>query len=219
MKNPHFYIQMIIHILTIIYFGMLLEKDFNEQNHIFGLILIFLIYYEMFVMLAIFNTFTTLVGILNKIIIKMIPLFAIMLYGYMMIVVCMVKLNLGKMVEHFKDGYYWLFLGGIDGDAFAERYSMIPVIIGSLFVSIIMINVMIAFLSNLYSRLEDQQKIVSLELKAHLILDVEIIIRFFKYKMTGISSLKIKLEKLKKEALSESVIINLQKVNYQLLNK
>jgi methyl-accepting chemotaxis protein len=92
------------------------------------------------------------------------------------------------------DVYYRIILGSIEGDAFEEKFSSIPMIIGSMFVTIFLINVLIAYLSNLFSRLEEQQKFQEMQEKAELILDIEIIVRFFKYYITGHISVRREYE-------------------------
>ena len=47
-------------------------------------------------------------------------------------------------------------------------------------VTIILLNILIAFLSNEFSRMEDQQQINTLKKKASLILDVELIFKLFR---------------------------------------
>ena len=71
--------------------------------------------------------------------------------------------------------YYWVIFGGIGESDFKLDLSMIPLVVGPIFIGIILMNIMIGFLSNEYSRLEEVQKIKNLVYKAEMNLDIEII--------------------------------------------
>lgn len=65
--------------------------------------------------------------------------------------------------------------------------------------TIVLMNILIAYLSNLFSRLEDAQKLNDLKEKAVLILDLEIIVMFFKYKIRGVLGLRMKQDIMKSQ--------------------
>jgi hypothetical protein len=125
----------------------------------------------------------------------------------------MIKLdNTNNLTLRFQDVYYWVLLGGIEGDAFDIKFSTIPIIYGSLVITIVLLNILIAYLSNLFSRLEDQQKINALKEKAFLILDFELMVRLFKYILPKTVSLDIKREELQSKEMLTNKQINLNEV-------
>ena len=93
-----------------------------------------------------------------------------------------------NIISNLRDGYAWTIFGGIGGDDL-DKYTMasIPIIFGTLIITVILLNILIAFLSNVFSRLEEQQSINNLKEKASMIIDMEIIIHFYKYKLSGLA--------------------------------
>ena len=81
----------------------------------------------------------------------------------------------------FRDMYYWTIFGGIDDNAFEVDLSGIPIIFGTFLISIVLMNILIAYLSNEYSRLEERQVIADLQTKAGFNLDMEVVISMFKW--------------------------------------
>lgn len=93
--------------------------------------------------------------------------------------------------------YYWIFLGSVEADDFATPYTAMPIIFGSLFTTIILLNILIAFLSNEFSRLEEQQRVQELRERASLIMNFEVLVMFFKYKLTRKIQLRRSFEREK----------------------
>jgi hypothetical protein len=84
--------------------------------------------------------------------------------------------------QNFVNMYIWLILGGAEDDHFSEfPFVEMIIIIGSIFITIILLNILIAFLSNVFSRLEEEQEINLIREQAAMILDVEVMIYFFKH--------------------------------------
>ena len=178
-----------------------------------GVLVLILIYYRGFSFLRIFDTFITLVGIINTIIRQLIVFFVVLFYAYFTIAMLMIKLdNSNKLSLRFQDVYYWVFLGSVEGEAFDVEFSYLAIVFGSLFITIVMLNILIAYLSNLFSRLEDQQKVNSLRQKALLILDFELFARLFRYRFTGITSLIQKYDDLLSEHELTNQELSLQQV-------
>ena len=146
-----------------------------------------LMYYRSFSYLRVIDLFTTLIGIINVIIIKLLAFFFVLIYLYVATALVMIKLNPEQTkAENFEVAYVWSFFGGIGGEDFKEfKYSTIAILFGTLLITIVLLNVLIAYLSNLFSRLEEQQYANDLKEKASLILDLEIVAYFFRYKMSG----------------------------------
>ena len=104
----------------------------------------------------------------------------------------------------------------MDGDDFTtQSYVTIAVVFGTVIVTIVMLNILIAFLSNEFSRLQDEQKINDLKEKASMMLDMEVILWFFKYiitrKITKLRDLQCKFEdhNIKRMAHGEYKTLNM----------
>jgi hypothetical protein len=86
----------------------------------------------------------------------------------------------------FYEMYIWSILGGASSHHFdLYKNDDIIIIIGTIFITIILLNILIAYLSNVFSRLEMIQNINSIKEKSSLILDLEVILYFFKYVVRG----------------------------------
>lgn len=184
------YFDWITHIATLGYLVFLSENYTSDEGRVVGVVVLILVFYRGFSLLRIFDTFITLVGIINIIIFRLLAFFGILLYSYFTIAILMIKLdNSNNLSLRFQDVYYWVFLGSVEGEAFDVEFSYLAIVFGSLFITIVMLNILIAFLSNLFSRLEDQQKVDSLRQKAFLVLDFELFARLFRFRMTGVTTL------------------------------
>jgi hypothetical protein len=87
--------------------------------------------------------------------------------------------------EIFYSIYIWLVLGGAEGEHYGEfSFAWLVIIVGTVYISIILMNIVIAYLSNVFSRLEEEQNISLVREKASMILDFEAIIYFFKFVLT-----------------------------------
>ena len=208
------YIDWVSHLGSLVYLIFLWDDHTTLQNHILGIFVLILVYYRGFGLLRIFGPFTTLVGMINTIINKLVVFFVILFYAYFMVVVLMMKLeHVDKFDIHIRDVYYWMILGGIESDAFDIQLSYLPVVFGSLIITIVLLNILIAFLSNVFSRLEDQQKVNALREKAFLILDFELVVRLFKYVLPGTIKLDRKLDHLKSEQIFSVKKFDFSEVN------
>ena len=170
-----------------------LEKDRNKIGaKVYNVIILIFVFYRGFSFLRIFDMFTSLVGMIIIILKRLTVFFLILVYLYLCSSVLVIKLT-GTLTitKTFGDVYYWIILASIEDYAFDVPYAAIPIVIGSIFVTIIIINMLIAYLSNLFSRLEEQQRVQELTERASLILDMEVFVMFFKYFITG----KVKLRK------------------------
>jgi hypothetical protein len=94
----------------------------------------------------------------------------------------MVKLNgPDKIWESLQAAYVWILLGGVETGSFGEfQYASIIIYSGTILITTILLNVLIAYLSNIFGRLEDQQFVNDLREKSSMVLDYEIIAYFFK---------------------------------------
>ena len=111
--------------------------------------------------------------------------FAVLLYFYATTGLIMIKLDPEKSrVKSIQSAYVWTMFGGVEQSDFEDfNYGTIAIIFGTLIVTVVLFNILIAFLSNLFSRLEDQQKANDLREKAQMMLDHEVIKLFFFYKL------------------------------------
>jgi hypothetical protein len=130
------------------------------------------------------------------IIVRRLTVFFILLgYTYLCFSILVIKLTgVNNLVKTFGDVYYWIVLASIEDNAFFKPYTAIPIVLGSMFVTIVLLNILIAYLSNLFSRLEEQQRVQELKQRAALILDVEVFVMFFKYGITGKTRLRNEFE-------------------------
>ena len=116
----------------------------------------------------------------------------------------------------FRAAYLWTLFGAIEGEDFTSgQFVTIAILFGTIIVTIILLNILIAYLSNVFSRLEEQQLVNDLKEKASMILDMEIISWFFKFRITGkvakLRKLQIDLDKhpinlLARDKLSERIL-------------
>jgi hypothetical protein len=214
-KDFFVYIEMTVHIGIFLYSYLLDDHTDELYSRITAFFLLVFIYYRGLLFLQIFDAFTTLIGIINTIIKELLSFFFVLFYAYVMIVVLVNKLDKSNDVYvKFRDTYYWAILGGVDDDAFEgkEEIFLAAVLIGSLFVTIILLNILIAYLSNLFSRLEDQQRVSDLKQKALLVLDFETMIRFMKYRTSGIIHLERRLEDVRYQEMMQGITIPLDTV-------
>lgn len=168
----------------------------SDTNKVLGSIGLVMVFYRSFSYLRIINSFTTLIGMINTIIQKLVIFFLILIYFFVASGILILKLNpKGSPILNLGNAYVWTFFGGIEGDDFIRfDYAGIAMIFGTVMVTIILLNILIAFLSNLFSRLEDKQKSNDLKEKASMILDLEVVIHFFRFIVSGKSRTLRKFE-------------------------
>jgi hypothetical protein len=190
--------------LTIYYLKFHLENPISNGNKILSAFSLLFVYYRSFSYLRIIDAFTTLIGIINTIIVRLLIFFFILFYLFTATGLVMIKLNNeATVLTNFEVAYVWTFFGGVEGGDFKEfQYSTITIMFGTILVTVVLLNVLIAYLSNLFSRLEDQQHANDLREKASMILDLEIVSYFFKYKLTGKISNFLKYNKLRERKIA-----------------
>lgn len=187
------------------------QSDINKVLGSVGLIMMF---YRSFSYLRIIDAFTTLIGMINTIIQKLVIFFLILIYFFVASGILILKLNpQGKPILNMGNAYVWTFFGGIEGDDFLKfDYAGLAMIFGTVMVTIILLNILIAFLSNLFSRLEDKQKSNDLKEKASMILDLEVVVHFFRFVITG-KARAFKRFELKRQSYYEELLDPSQNVN------
>jgi hypothetical protein len=90
----------------------------------------------------------------------------------------------GSQEESFIYSYIWAIFGGVEGGNFEDfRFAAIPIIFGTVIVMIVLLNILIGLLSSIYCVLETQQVSNAIREKASMILDLEVMVHFFKYAM------------------------------------
>ena len=158
------------------------ENQGRDWFKVTGLLIHFVVFYRGFNYLKIFDTFRTNVKMINIIIFKIYAFMAIMLYFYLVIVVLMIDLTSPEdTVGHVRNVYFWVLFGGIEDSSFEVRLSFIVIFLGTMLISVILLNILIAYLSNLFSSLEEKQVLENLREKAGLVLGIEVIVRLFKF--------------------------------------
>jgi len=132
------------------------------------------------------NAFSALVGIITIITQKLALFLFIIAYFLFAFVFLAMFLDFNHKIDQtMYDLFVWLILGGAEGEhLFHFNFSWVVIVIGTIYISIILLNILIAYLSNVFSRLEEEQNINLIREKASMILDFEVILYFFKFILT-----------------------------------
>jgi hypothetical protein len=182
------YIDWAIYIILLFYFVYFHDETVaSDGNKILSSLGLILMYYRFFGYFRIVSLFTYLVGMINTIIQKLVIFVIIVVYFLGVTLLLMINLNPeGTFKENFANAYVFSIFGGIGGDDFdGFEYAMIPIIFGTIIVTVILMNILIGYLSNVFSRLEEQQIINNLKEIVSMIMDLEVIVYFFVYFITG----------------------------------
>jgi hypothetical protein len=128
------------------------------------------------------EAFTSIVGVVNTILYKLIAFLIILTYFFLSTAVLMMFLNPDDPLKiSLANAYVFSLFGGIGGDDFESySYAGIAIVFGTLIVTVFLLNILIAYLSNVFSRLEDKQRSDDLKEKAQMVMDLEIIKYFFR---------------------------------------
>ena len=187
LSDPWNYVDWCLFGILLTYFLRYHQDTDSVTNKLLGTLSLVVMYYRSFTHLRVFGAFTTLIGMINVIIQKLMVFFALLLYFYATTGLLMIKLDPTQdKLKSIQSAYVWTMFGGVESSDFDDfNYGSIAIIFGTLIVTVVLLNILIAFLSNLFSRLEDQQRANDLREKAQMMLDVEVIVLFFKYKITG----------------------------------
>ena len=159
----------------------------SDTGKILGVIGLMMIYYRAFSHFRIINSFTSLVDMVNVIIVRLFVFFFILFYFFITTSLLITFLNPeGFKDESFIYSYIWAIFGGVEGGDFENfRFAAIPIAFGTLIVMIVLLNILIGLLSSIYCALENQQKSNDIRQKASMLLDLEVIVHFFKYAIKG----------------------------------
>ena len=208
------YFDWVIYICTFLYSAGMHLQDESDGVMMFVLVVLVLLFYRGFMYLRIIGIFTALVTMIIIILRRLIAFFFMLFFTYLGVVLVLIKLrgdckNCPGTAISFRDVYYWIFLGSVEADAFDTPLAAIAVIFGSVFVTIVLLNILIAFLSNEFSRLEERQKVQELKEQAALIMNFEVLTMFFKYIVTKKIKLRnqFELQKYKKMLKNEGSLV------------
>ena len=187
LRDPWNYVDWSLFCILLTYFFRFHQEANSTGNKLLGTASLIILYYRSFTHFKVFGAFTTLIGMINMIIQKLMVFFALLLYFYAATGLLMIKLDPTKdKIKSIQSAYVWTMFGGVESSDFEDfNYGSIAIIFGTLMVTVVLLNILIAFLSNLFSRLEDQQRVNGLREKARMMLDLEVIILFFKHRLTG----------------------------------
>lgn len=153
----------------------------------FSIFICFFMSMRSFSYFRIFKPMSNIVGIISIIIRKLWVFMLILLYFYYtMVCIDMIYRFGGVEDSFFYEVYVWTILGGAESEHF-DYYPNVNavIIIGTIFITIILLNILIAYLSNVFSRLEERQNINLVKEKSSMILDLEVIFYFFKFVIRG----------------------------------
>ena len=174
------YIDLFSMALAFVFFAKLHEQATEGSSIFIALILMLLIYYRGFSYLRFFDSFTSMIGMINTIVGKSISFFGALFYAYFVVFFMLIRVDPSdSVVNKIRDAYIFALFGGVEQDHFDARFIFFPIVIGTMIVTIILLNVLIAFMSNVYNRMEKRQAITSLKEKASMLLDLEVYISLF----------------------------------------
>ena len=175
------YIDVFALILAFSFFLKLHEQATEGAAVFIALILMLLIYYRGFSYLRLFDSFTSMIGMINTIVGESAAFFGTLFYAFFVIFFMLIRVDPGDgVLNKLRDTYIFTLFGGVEQDHFEARFIFFPIVIGTMIVTIILLNVLIAFMSNIYDREAKRQEITSLREKASMILDLEVYISLFK---------------------------------------
>jgi hypothetical protein len=176
------YVDYLSFILLAVYLMAIHGSSYTETDQIMGSLILILVLYRSFSFLRVFDSFTTLIGMINTILQKLVAFVIILVYFFLATGALLIFLNPeGSYKENMANAYVFSLFGGIEGSDFDSfSYAGIAIVFGTAMVTIVLLNILIAFLSNVFSRLEDQQKSNDIKEKAQMILDFEIVPYFFR---------------------------------------
>jgi len=121
-----------------------------------------------------------MIGIINTIVGESLSFFGVMFYAYFVILFLLYRVEPSDtFLNKMRDAYIFTFFGGVEQDHFEAKYIFFPMFVGTMVVTIILLNVLIAFMSNVYNKMEMQQSFISLKEKASMLLDLEVYISLF----------------------------------------
>lgn len=175
------YIDVVALILAFSFFMKLHEQATEGAAIFIALILMLLIYYRGFSYLRFFDSFTYMIGMINTIVGESAAFFTTLFYAYFVVFFLLIRVDPGDdILNKLRDAYIFTLFGGVEQDHFEAKYIFFPMVIGTMIVTIILLNILIAFMSNIYNREEERQEITSLKEKASMLLDLEVYISLFK---------------------------------------
>ena len=156
-------------------------KQSKDPIKIFYIFILIILFYRSFNYLAIFSNFTIVVKMINNIIVKIYPFFTAIAIFYLTAVFIFIYIDPHKEVwKNFREGYYWIMFGNVEADSFETPLFTIPILFGTLMIGIFLLNLLIAYMSNEFSRMESQQVIDIWREKARLNCQLELVILGFK---------------------------------------
>ena len=203
------YIDFFALIFAFLFFNALHEQATEGGPVFIALFLMLLIYYRGFSYFRYFDTFTSMIGTINTIVAESLSFFGVMFYTYFVILFLLYRVDPGdSFINKMRDAYIFTFFGGVEQDHFEARFIFFPMVIGTMIVTIILLNVLIAFMSNVYNKMEETQVVRSLTEKGSMLLDLEVYISLF-VKIKD----KIKTSKLNEEE-TEAYYRNNQKITF-----
>ena len=140
------------------------------------------IYYRSFIFLSIFKPLNSLIGIINTIVVRILKFLFVLVYFYTATGLMFAYLNDSMVVsQYFVYSYIWVLFGGLEkSDLAIDSLSSLAIVLGTIFITIILLNILIAYLSNLFSRLEEEQKKKELQGQSSIVLNSEVLIYFFR---------------------------------------
>ena len=164
-----------------VFFMKLYKITGGDSPDYVALILMLLIYYRGFSYFRYFSSFISMIGMINTIVASSVSFFGTLFYAYFSIFFLFIRADPGRsIVSKLRDAYIFLLFGGLEQPHFFPRIIMFPMIVGTMVVTIILLNVLIAFMSNVYNQMEQLQEITALKERSSMLLDLEVYISLFR---------------------------------------
>ena len=145
----------------------------------------FLVFARLFSYFRIIKAISSIVGIVVVVTQKLFIFLLVLVYFFVCIGTLLRYIDIrpdATFETSFIDMYVWTIMGGVEQENFYEfAGSSLFLILSTIYITIILLNILIAYLSNVFSRLEERQKINLIKEKASMILDLEVLVYFFKF--------------------------------------
>lgn len=142
-----------------------------------------------FYSLQVFSALSWMINIVNDISWKMVPFVLVISLFYLSTVLAMSFLEPEQpRADFFRNAYFWVLFAGVGEEDFSVQWSAVPLVFSGLLVTVLILNVIIAYLSNEFSRLEEKQFLNNWRQKATRNLDFDLVFWVFAKKKVRLVS-------------------------------
>ena len=184
-------IDLSIVLFIIVYFSIK-HKIQVQTDKLISMAVLLLVYYRGFLYLRVIPMMTYHVRIVHTIIRKMFFFLFMLFYFYFCFMLIFMRLQVtdgdddddddggsssDRDTNYYLMSYVWIIYGGMDTSGLGQNYPVaVALIVGNILITIILVNILIAFLANLYNRLEEEEHIRKYQEMAAVVLDLEVVV-------------------------------------------